>query len=127
MEMAIVGAQAVRSLLVSLSFLLCVGCAGKAVQPAAVDSGPRFRGDERAAIERYYADARRRPAVAPAALYRPGDKLDSGVRPQPLPSNLRAILPDLPEPYTRLVVGADVILVNRNNHDIADVIPAVAY
>lgn len=125
--MAIVGARAVRSVLVSLSFMLCAGCAGKAVQPAAVDRGLRFQADERAAIERYYADARRGPATVPAALHRPGDRLDSGLRPQPLPSSLKAILPDLPEPYTRLVVGADVILVNRNSHDIADVIPAVAY
>jgi hypothetical protein len=110
-----------------LSILLCAACASKLQPPAASDGGIRFQAGERAAIERYYAEARRRPAAVPAAIYKPGDRLDSGARPQPLPSDLKAALPHLPEPYTRLVVGADVILVNRNSHDIADVIPSVAY
>jgi hypothetical protein len=33
----------------------------------------------------------------------------------------------LPSPYTRLMLGADVILVDRNTHAILDVVPQEAY
>lgn len=56
-----------------------------------------------------------------------GGKLMTGERPSKLPTSLDAQLPTLPDPYTRLVVGADVILVNRNTHDVLDVIPQIAY
>jgi hypothetical protein len=36
-------------------------------------------------------------------------------------------LSDPPQGYTRLIVGTDVILVNRENHRIADVIPNAAF
>lgn len=44
-----------------------------------------------------------------------------------LPTDLDGKLPSLPAPHTRLVLGADVILVNRDTHEILDVIPQVAY
>lgn len=56
---------------------------------------------------------------------KPGDVLDPGQRPAPLPSGLNAKLPYLPEPYTRYIVGSDVVLVNRDTHAILDVIPQI--
>jgi hypothetical protein len=126
--MGIVDAVNHKLVLALCSAAWLLGCAGSA-PPKAEQSVPgiAFKADERAAIERYYAAERRRPAPAPAALYKPGDRLDSGSRPQPLPSALKVQLADPPPPYTRLVVGADVILVNRDSHVIADVVPAIAY
>lgn len=115
-----------KSTSLMLAALLLSGCAASP-PPVAADKGIGFSAAERERIERYYAEARRGPATAPAALFRPGDKLESGARPQPLPGALKVMLPDLAEPYTRLIVGADVLLVNRRSHDIVDVIPAVAY
>lgn len=108
---------------------LIVGCAGTTEQNAGppVAQGPSFSAAERARIDAFYSEARRRPAPAPRPVYKPGDTLDSGMRPQPLPTALRVLLPDPPKPFTRLVVGGDVILVDRDSHVIADVIPAVAY
>jgi len=63
----------------------------------------------------------------PAQRAKAGDVLDSGQRPNKLPTDLAKLLPDLPEPYTRLILGADVVLVNRNTHAILDVIPQIAY
>jgi hypothetical protein len=127
MKMKFPGANIVRLSLFLLSALLLWGCAGSTTQPVAASKGVAFDPEERSAIERYYADARRRPAAPPAAIYKPGDTLGSGKSPQPLPMALKTRLSDLPEPYTRLVVGADVILVDRVSHRIADVVPAVAY
>jgi hypothetical protein len=63
----------------------------------------------------------------PAQRAKAGDVLDSGQRPNRLPDALNQQLTYLPEPYARLLLGADVILVNRNTHDILDVIPQIAY
>ena len=51
--------------------------------------------------------------------------LDPGQRPAPLPSALNAKLTHLPAPYTRYILGADVVLVNRDTHAILDVIPQI--
>ena len=59
-------------------------------------------------------------------MAKPGDVLDSGLRPAKLPSDLVAKLPHLPAPYTRYTLGADVLLVNRDTHAILDVIPQIA-
>ncbi|NTV97214.1 MAG: hypothetical protein HGA75_17665 [Thiobacillus sp.] len=107
--------------------LLFWGCAGSGTAPVAVSKGIIFSAAERATIERYYGDARRAPAKPAPSQFKAGDKLVSGLRPQHLPTDLAARLPDLPAGYTRLVLGSDVLLVNRDSHDILDVIPAVAY
>lgn len=115
--------------LVSLALLAallgaCAGTPEKAAAPAMA-----FSSQDRATIEKYYADQRARmPARAkPAAQYKTGDKLQPGMRPAKLPDELEVGLPSLITPYTRLQVGGDVILVNRDTHDIADVVPQVAY
>lgn len=118
-----------NGLLAAISGLLLWGCAGNGGQTAAISpaQGVSFSEADRSRIVKYYTEARRRPATAPAAQYKPGDRLPSGVRPQPLPDALKQTLSDARDPYARLVVGADVILVDRNSHTIADVVPAVAY
>jgi hypothetical protein len=91
--------------------------------------GPRFASAERDTISNYYAGIRgRKPAAeAPPQSAKRGDTIDPGKRPKPLPDDLANQLPHLPEPYTRMSYGADVIVFNRNTQEIVDVIPQVAY
>jgi hypothetical protein len=112
-----------------LAALALAGCAGQASQPLADASGARFSEADRKAISGFYEQqgARKAGRVQPLQQAKAGDKLDSGLRPNRLPDELNRQLAYLPEPYTRLTLGADVILVNRNTHDILDVIPQVAY
>jgi len=112
-----------------LAGLLVAGCATKPSSPPEV-SGMRFSEAERKTITAYYSaqTGGLMPASGiPAQRAKFGDVLDSGQRPNKLPIELAKLLPDLPEPYTRLTLGADVVLVNRNSHAILDVIPRVAY
>jgi hypothetical protein len=112
-----------RAFLCGLSVVALAGCAGHEASP-----GPAFSAQERQRITDYYAAERRGPARAqPAQRVRPGDRLDSGQRPARLPDALDKSLPYLPDPHARLVLGGDVILVNRQTHVISDVIPQVAY
>lgn len=116
-----------RTFIFLVPALALIGCAS---QPATQQSGGglRFSDDERRIINAHYTQARGpRPVQPPAQVAKPGDKLAPGLRPNKLPTNLDSKLPGLPAPYTRLVLGADVILVNRDTHDILDVIPQVAY
>jgi len=102
------------------------GCASKGQEKSVDQSGVRFSEAERKIIMGYYP----RSVGAqdnPKARVNVGDKLMSGVRPNKLPTSLDAQLPTLPAPYARLALGADVILVNRDTHDILDVIPQVAF
>lgn len=103
---------------------MLAGCAGQATGDA---SGMRFSDAERKLILDYYRQPGDRKSTLQAQLAKPGDKLDTGQRPNHLPDDLKKQLSHLPDPYTRLILGADVILVNRNTHDILDVIPQVAY
>lgn len=111
-----------------LASLLIAGCATKTSGPSDT-SGLRFSEADRKAIMGYYSQAGGRlpTGAIPAQRAKAGDVLDSGQRPNKLPTDLAKLLPDLPEPYTRLTLGADVVLVNRNSHAILDVIPQVAY
>jgi hypothetical protein len=111
-----------------LAGLLVAGCATKpATQPDT--SGLRFSEADRKTITGYYAQAggRQPTGAIPAQQAKAGELLDSGLRPNKLPTELDKLLSGLPEPYTRLTLGADVILVNRNSHAILDVIPQVAF
>jgi hypothetical protein len=111
-----------------LASLLVAGCATKTAGTPDT-SGLRFSETERKTITGYYSQAGGRMATGstPVQRVKAGDLLDSGQRPNKLPTELAKLLPDLPEPYTRLTLGADVVLVNRNSHAILDVIPQVAY
>lgn len=102
-----------------------IGCASKGPEKAE-ESGMRFSESERKIIMDHYP----RPVRAPVNVtvrVKAGDKLMPGERPNKLPTALDAKLPRLADPYTRLTLGADVILINRNTHEIFDVIPQVAF
>ncbi len=104
---------------------LLAGCASQGTSTQSTDSsGMKFSESERKTIETFYGGQRRGPV--PAQRAKSGDVLDSGQRPAKLPTELAAKLPDLPAPYTRYVLDADVILVNRDTHAILDVIPQIA-
>ena len=111
-----------------LASLLITGCATKPSSPPAV-AAMQFTQAERDAIARYYSPAKGRSPdrKPPPQRARVGDLLDSGQRPNKLPIELARHLPDLPASFTRLTLGADVVLVNRDSHLILDVIPQVAY
>jgi hypothetical protein len=121
-----------RAFLISTGALAAIalaGCAGQPAQTNAGASGMRFSEAERALITGFYAQrgGRQSTGPVPAQRAKAGDVLDSGQRPNRLPDALNQQLTYLPEPYARLLLGADVILVNRNTHDILDVIPQIAY
>jgi hypothetical protein len=111
-----------------LAGVLLAGCATKTIRPPD-GTGPHFSEAERKTILGYYSQAggRAPSGLIPAQRAKAGDVLDSGQRPNKLPTDLDKLLPALPEPYTRLTLGADVLLVNRNSHAILDVIPQIAY
>ncbi|HRH80699.1 MAG TPA: hypothetical protein PLW81_06625 [Thiobacillaceae bacterium] len=116
-----------RHFLAVIPALAIAGCAGTSSEKGAAGA-PNFSPAERELIANYYAAARgRSPAKAPAQQAKAGDTLVSGARPAKLPTDLDRQLNSPPAPYTRLTLGADVILVNRDTHQIADVIPQVAY
>lgn len=110
----------------SLTALMLAGCAGQGTQPGDA-SGTRFSDAERKLITDFYKQPGDRKAAQQAQRAKPGDKLDGGQRPTRLPDALDKQMTYLAEPYTRMILGADVILVNRNTHDILDVIPQIAY
>ena len=115
-----------RAFIFLVPALALIGCATQSAQHPG--GGLRFSEDERRIIGEYYTQIRgRKPGPQPAQVARPGDKLAPGQRPNKLPTDLDNKLPALAAPHTRLVLGADDILVNRDSHDILDVIPQVAY
>lgn len=116
-----------RHFVAALPALGLLGCANSQEKPAA--PLPVFTISERELITNFYANARRGSPTKslPEQQAKPGDTLVSGSRPAKLPTALDSQLPALPPPYTRLTLGADVILVNRDTHQITDVIPRIAY
>lgn len=109
----------------ALAATVLLGCAGNTQkQVAAPKAGPSFSAAERDAIRSYYGTA----SLAPSATstLKAGDRLVSGSRPQKLPSDLHSRLKALPEPLTWYVLGPDVLLVNRDSHEILDIIPQAA-
>lgn len=106
-----------------LPTLILAGCAGQAVP-----QGPRFCETERRTISDFFAERRGHGRVeVPAQTVKPGTKLSQGPRRRRVPRELEDGLPALAAPYLRLIVGADVALVNTETDDILDVIPQVAY
>lgn len=117
-----------RNFISLLPGMVLLGCASTSPQ-SNTTTGPRFSDAERELIVNHFAAERGRgPArEKPAQRVKPGDLMDTGLRPNKLPTVLDQKLIQPPSPYTRLILGADVILVNRDTHVIADVIPQIAY
>ena len=103
------------------------GCASSPEQPTATAAGVAFSSADRTAITQYFGGYARQLAKPSASNYKAGDVLETGQRPRMLPTDLAVRLSPLPEGYSRLIVGTDVILVHRDSHRIADVIPNAAY
>jgi hypothetical protein len=102
-----------------------LGCAGSGEKQVASSAAPAmsFSSAERDTITKFYG----RTAEAVPTSAKVGSKIEPGTRPQHLPSDLHSRLKTLPEPYTWYVLGHDVVLVNRNTHEILDVVPSVVY
>lgn len=118
-----------RAFLCFIPAIALLGCASQGGNGAVATGDIRFSEADRALITSHYQQARARtPAQEkPTQMVTPGGRLPSGARPNKLPTDLDAKLSKLADPYTRLTLGADVVLVNRNTHDILDVIPQIAY
>lgn len=95
--------------------------------------GVRFSDRDRAIIEQYYA--RQKPKKAPPGLAARGslppgvgkhDRLPPGLQARGLPGDLVGRLSPAPAGYVRLVVGADIVLMNKNTRVMVDVIHGVA-
>jgi len=111
-----------REFLFMTAAALLAGCASQGGTTSSDASGMMFTEKERGIIEAYYGKP---SGPLPAQRAKAGEMLDSGQRPMPLPSNLNAKLPHLPSPYTRYILGSDVVLVNRDTHVILDVVPQI--
>jgi hypothetical protein len=109
----------------ALAATTLIGCAGSGdgKQVAAAAPAMSFSSADRDTIVKYYG----RQAEAMPTSAKVGTKIEPGARPQHLPSDLHSRLKAVPEPYTWYVLGHDVVLVNRNTHEILDVVPSVAY
>lgn len=93
----------------------------------------RFSERDRAIIEQYYAGQRSKkspPGLARRESLPPGvgrrDRLPPGLQARGLPGELTARLSPVPAGYVRLLVGADVILMNRSTRVLVDVMHGVA-
>lgn len=53
------------------------------------------------------------------------DRLPQGVAVRPLPYALDAKLPPLPNGYARVIVGRDIVLLDRSSHTIVDIMREV--
>lgn len=93
----------------------------------------RFSDRDRAIIEQYYA--RQKPKKAPPGLAKrdslpPGlgkrDRLPPGLQARGLPGDLASRLSPLPAGYVRLLVGADVVLMNSSTRVMVDIVRGVA-
>gem|GEM_PF-6088778 len=88
--------------------------------PTVTPAAPAFSPTDRAAIQAYYGT---QAAPGQSGRYKAGDTLDYDARPMPTPTALKARLAHPPEPYSVLVVGSDLILLDRATRRIADVVP----
>jgi len=119
-----------------LSILLS-GCAGMELTSGSVvltDQGTQagivFTHRDRTLITRYYANlpahkrippglARKREHLPPGLVKR--DRLPPGLRGRGLPSDLERQLHTLPSGYVRIVVGNDLVLMNRTTREVMDI------
>ena len=131
-----------RDKLLSVLFaaLVVTGCATHAVT-----SGRVVVRDDRAAVELRFSDRDRvlieehyraaKPKKAPPGLAKrerlpPGlakrDTLPPGLRGRLLPRELESRLAVLPAAYARVVIGRDIVLMNRDTRVVVDILYGVA-
>lgn len=115
------------------------GCALEAATSGrvAIDDGRghyadiRFTEHDRRLIEDYYANRPRYKKTPPGLAKRGGElppglarreRLPPGLRGRGLPERLETRLTPLPWPYARVVIGADVAIINRDTRVVVDVL-----
>jgi hypothetical protein len=125
-----------RTLLVFALPLFLSGCAGMELTSGNVvltDKGTHagivFTSHDRSIIARYYSSLPRHKRMPPGLAKRehlpPGlvkrDRLPRGLRGRGLPSALERQLHVLPSGYVRVVIGNDVVLMNRSTRVVMDI------
>ncbi len=83
---------------------------------------------DRALIRDYYKKykkKKKRKGLLPGLTKR--DTLPPGLRGEPLPRALENTLAPLPSSYVRVVVGQDIVLMNKKTRVVFDIIYGVAY
>ena len=123
----------------ALAALVVTGCAAHAVTSGRVAirddrsaADVRFNDPDRAAIGRYYRSAKPKqapPGQAGRERLPPGlakrDTLPPGLQGRPLPRELEARLTVLPAAFVRVIVGRDVVLMQRDTRVVLDVLYGV--
>lgn len=124
-----------------LFFLLLVsGCATHTVTSGRVVirddravADVRFSSHDRTAIEQFYRSAGRKklpPGLAKREQLPPGlsrrDSLPPGLQGRMLPRELEARLSALPAAHVRLVIGHDIVLMQRDTRVVLDILHGVA-
>jgi hypothetical protein len=120
-------------ILFALTAMLANGCAtqvatsGRIVlQEESSTNTTRFSNQDRKIIHDYYATHKAYASEnAPPRLVK-REVLPPGVQADMLPTELRARLTRLPDNYVRMRVGTDVVLLDRSNRVVLDVIYGVA-
>jgi hypothetical protein len=127
-------------ILISIA-LLAAGCATHAVTSgrvavrddrASIEVG--FSSRDRALIEEHYRGVKPGKKTPPGLAKReqlpPGlakrEQLPPGLQGKMLPRDLESRLTVLPSAYMRLIVGHDVVLMNRNTRVVLDILYGVA-
>jgi len=129
-----------RSFAVVLTALVVTGCAAHTMT-----SGRVVVRDDRAAVELHFSDRDRaliaehyrvtKPKKTPPGLAKreqlpPGlakrDSLPPGLQGRSLPRELESRLAALPAGYVRVVIGRDVVLMNRDTRVVLDILYGVA-
>ena len=129
-----------KSFSVVLAALVVTGCAAHTVT-----SGRVVVRDDRAAVELHFSDRDRalidehyratKPKKAPPGLAKrerlpPGlakrDSLPPGLQGRSLPRELESRLAVLPAAYVRVIIGRDIVLMNRDTRVVLDILYGVA-
>lgn len=129
-----------KLLSVVLAMLFCAGCALQAATSgrvvvrddrAAVEL--RFSDRDRARIEDHYKVEKRKktpPGLAKREHLPPGlvkhGTLPPGLQGRSLPRELETRLDTLPAPYVRVIIGRDILLLNRNTRLVMDILYDIA-
>jgi len=125
-----------------MSVWVLAGCVAQAltsgrivVRDDTAVASPHFNARDRALIRDYYAARSRgrkttRSELAKRERLPPGfgrgDAMPAGLAGRVLPAELERRLTPLPDSYTRIIVGTDVLLLNRRTRLVADILRDIA-